>query len=826
MVKQLIVDPDDVRRPQILRLGEIPINQYSRTLIDEVASGEWLDADGARAMYRDMAMIREFEGMLDAIKKLGSYEEIAYDHKGPAHLSIGQEAAAVGEALLLSTDDHIYGSHRSHGEIIAKGLSAIRALSQADCTRIMEEYHDAAILKVVTDHDPADSVYETAVDFLLYGLLAEIFGRNPGFNRGMGGSMHAFFVPFGIFPNNAIVGGSGDIAAGGALYKRVHNAPGLVIANIGDASSGCGPVWEALNFAAMGQLYELWPEKRRGGLPIIFAFMDNFYGMGGQTHGETMGFDQLSRIGAAINPQKMHAETVDGNNPLAVAEAIRRKRSIIEAGDGPVLLDILTYRQSGHSPSDASAYRIRDEIDRWRKVDPLREYSRALKAAKLATDETITAMDAYAKAKVIKACRLAVDLTISPRVDATNKPELVGNMMFWQGSASPPRPLSAEDVCKPIEENSRWQRIAKKSRSGRGDGKVLPESKAVSLRDALFEAILTEFYRDARLIAYGEENRDWDGAFGVYRGMTESLPYHRLFNAPISEGAIVGSAVGYALEGGRPVVELMYADFLGRAGDEVFNQLSKWQAMSGGDLPMPVVLRISVGNKYGAQHSQDWTALCAHIPGLKVIFPATPYDAKGLMTAALRGNDPVVCFESQKIYGVTEQFHLGGVPAESYEIPIGVPEVKRPGTDITILTFGATLYPAIEAAEVLQERFGIAAEVMDGRSLVPFNYEPVIESLRKTNRLVVASDACERGSHLNTIAANVSQLGFNYLDAPVAIVGSRNWITPPAELEGSFFPQPSWLLDAIDRWIQPLNGYQPVTDRSPEQLLRTSREGV
>jgi 2-oxoisovalerate dehydrogenase E1 component len=556
--------------------------------------------------------------------------------------------------------------------------------------------------------------------------------------------------------------------------------------------------------------------------------MDNFYGMGGQTHGETMGFDQLSRIGAAVNPQKMHAETVDGNNPLAVADAFHRKRPIIENGDGPVLLDILTYRQSGHSPSDASAYRVREEIEQWRRMDPLKEYAAKLKGAGLADDAALAAIDAYATKKVTKACRLAVDLDVSPRVKAAERPELIDNMMFWKGDVPAPPPLRDGDLRKPLEENSRWQAVAKKNRSGAGagGGKPLPESKAVSLRDALFEAILTAFHRDGSLVAYGEENRDWDGAFGVYRGLTESLPYHRLFNAPISEGAIVGSAVGYALEGGRALVELMYADFLGRAGDEVFNQLAKWQAMSGGDLPMPVVLRISVGNKYGAQHSQDWTALCAHIPGLKVIFPATPYDAKGLMTTALAGNDPVVCFESQKVYGVTEQFHEGGVPAESYEIPIGLPEVKRPGTDLTILTFGATLYTAVAAADILEERFGVSAEIIDGRSLVPFDYEPVLASLKKTNRLILASDACERGSHLNTVAATVTQLGFNYLDAPVAVVGSRNWITPPAELEESFFPQPAWILDAIHTMIQPLDGYRPASSRSPDALLRASREGV
>ena len=268
----------------------------------------------------------------------------------------------------------------------------------------------------------------------------------------------------------------------------------------------------------------------------------------------------------------------------------------------------------------------------------------------------------------------------------------------------------------------------------------------------------------------------------MYGGLTESLPYHRFFNSPISEGTIVSSAVGYALMGGRAIPELMYCDFLGRAGDEVFNQLAKWQAMSAGALKMPVVLRVSVGNKYGAQHSQDWTSLVAHIPGLKVCFPVTPYDAKGMMNAALAGSDPVVFFESQKLYDKGEEFHKEGVPEEYYEIPLGEPDIKRAGTDLTILTVGASLYPVMEAAKQL-EAYGVSAEVIDARSLVPFNYELVNESVKKTGRIVLVSDACERGSHMNDFARNITEFCFGYLDAPPVVVGASNGISPCPELE-------------------------------------------
>jgi 2-oxoisovalerate dehydrogenase E1 component len=258
----------------------------------------------------------------------------------------------------------------------------------------------------------------------------------------------------------------------------------------------------------------------------------------------------------------------------------------------------------------------------------------------------------------------------------------------------------------------------------------------------------------------------------------------------------------------------------------VFNQLPKWQAMSGNILKMPVVVRVSVGSKYGAQHSQDWTSLAAHIPGLKVVFPVTPYDAKGLMNSALQGTDPVIYFESQRIYEIGEQFHSEGVPAGYYEIPIGEPDIKRAGKDVTILTIGATLYRALDAAKILEEKYGMSAEVIDARSLVPFNYEKVVESVKKTGRIVVAGDATARGSFLNDLARNITDLAFDYLDAPVAVLGSRDWITPAYELEYAFFPQVESFLDIIHEKIVPLKGHVPVQNFTAAEQMRRAKAGI
>ena len=822
MPKSQYVCPAEARKSGVIEFQPIPVNQYNTPLADEV---ERYGAETLVRIFRDMAVIRSFENMLNEIKLRGSYQGVEYSHNGPAHLSIGQEATAVGQALLLGVDDHIYGSHRSHGEILAKGLSAIEKLDDASLTDIMQNYFGGDCLRVV-EPDATGDTKDLAMDFLVYGALAEIFGRESGFNKGMGGSMHAFFLPFGIYPNNAIVGGSGDISVGAALFKKVNHKSGIVIGNIGDASAGCGPVWEGLCFATMDQFKQLWDEEHRGGLPLIINFVNNFYGMGGQPDGETMGFDMLARLGAGLTPEQMHAERVDGYNPLAVADCIARKRKVLEAGDGPVLLDTITYRFSGHSPSDASAYRTKDEVEAWQDVDPLIKYAEQLVEAKICGQSDIDAIREQTEAMILKAYTKAIDLDISPRADLMKVNNLLETTMFSNESIDALADGEPE-VLMPKEDNPRVQMLAKRSRSAYDEsGKRLSNTRCIGIRDALFEAILDMFYTDPTLVAYGEENRDWGGAFAVYRGLTEALPYHRLFNSPISEGAIVGTAVGYALEGGRAIAELMYCDFLGRAGDEVFNQLAKWQSMSGGLMKMPVVLRVSVGSKYGAQHSQDWTALTTHIPGLKVVFPATPYDAKGLMYSALTGTDPVVFFESQRIYDMPEEFVSGGVPEGRYEIPIGEPDVKKEGTDLTILTVGATLYRALEAAKTLEEEHGLSCEVIDARSIVPFNYEKVIASVRKTHKILLTSDACERGSVLQTFAAKITQLAFDELDAPPVVVGARNWITPPDEVEEAFFPYPSDIVDAVCEHILPLKGYQPKRDCSTPDLARRSAEGI
>ncbi len=825
MPKNQFIDPEKVRESGEVTFTSIAANQYDKTVKDELNSKTFTEHE-LKQIYFDMAVIREFETMLQLVKTTGSYQGIEYNNPGPAHLSAGQEAAAVGMAYTLDTEDFIFGSHRSHGEIIAKGLRAIQTLPKEELRQIMADFWDGATFNVAKKAYKGEDIKKQGIHFLLYGALAEIFARTTGFNKGLGGSMHTFFTPFGIYPNNAIVGGSATIAVGAALYKKVNRKKGIVVANIGDGSMARGPVWEALSFASMDQFKQLWNKEMRGGLPLIINIMNNQYGMGGQTDGETMGFDIAARIGAGVNPEQMHAERVDGYNPLAVIDAYRRKKSILEKKEGPVLLDVLTYRYSGHSPSDSSSYRAKEEIEKWEEIDCIKAYGKEIIEAGITTQDELEAMNREIKEMMLEIFKLAIDPERSPLMDMHKQPNLIEEMMFSNQSKDTLSEAQPE-VNHPMKDNPRVQQISRKNRFAFDEkGRPFSKMKQYQLRDGLFEAIADRFYKDASLVAYGEENRDWGGAFAVYRGLTEALPYHRLFNTPIAESAIVGTAIGYAMCGGRVIPEIMYCDFLGCCGDEVFNQLPKWQAMSGNLLKMPVVLRVSVGSKYGAQHSQDWTSLAAHIPGLKVCFPATPYDAKGLMNTALQGTDPVVFFESQRIYDIGEHFHQGGVPEGYYEIPFGEPDIKREGKDITFLTIGATLYTAVKAAEKLEEKHDLSVEVIDARSLVPFNYEKVLSSVKKTGRIVIAGDATARGSFLNDLACNVTELAFDELDAPPVVVGSRNWITPAFELEYAFFPQENSFLDAVHEKIMPLKGHIPTYNYTDAEKIRRHKSGV
>jgi pyruvate/2-oxoglutarate/acetoin dehydrogenase E1 component len=316
----------------------------------------------------------------------------------------------------------------------------------------------------------------------------------------------------------------------------------------------------------------------------------------------------------------------------------------------------------------------------------------------------------------------------------------------------------------------------------------------ITYRDAIKEALVEEMRRDARVIFYGEDVADYGGAFKLTKGLLEAFGRERCFNTPISEAAICGTAVGAAMVGLRPVVELMYMDFALMASDQISNQAAKWHYMSGAQVEVPLVIRASVGGGkgYGGQHSQTLESVFTHIPGLYVVYPSTPYDAKGLLKAAIRDNNPVMYVESQLLYA-----KKGAVPETDYLVPLGVADVKREGSDLTFVAWGPAVHDCLKAAEKLQAEAGASAEVVDIRSLVPLDLETILRSVRKTGRCVVASHSVHIGSYTGEIASTIQERAFDDLDGPVVRVGAKNGIAPQsAVLEAVFYPTPEDLVAA------------------------------
>ena len=461
MTKELYLDPAQIRARGTSAFKDIPLNNYQKKMKDVL--GEFTSEELINIFF-DMLTIREFETMMQDLRLTGKYCDMAYNYSGPAHLGIGQESVAVGQAFLLDCNDAVFGTHRSHGELIAKGFSALRKLTDRELEEIMERSNGGAQYRVVKEHFSLD-VRETAKRFYLYGIMAEIFGRKNGFAEGLGNSMHAFFIPFGVYPNNAIVGGSAPIATGAALYKKNMRKKGIIVANAGDGSLGCGPVWESMNFASMDQYKTLWEEGYKGGLPILFNFNNNGYGMGGQTSGETMAYGILARVGAGINPDQMHAERIDGFNVFAVIDAMKRKKKLLEEGKGPALLDVITYRFSGHSTSDANPNRTQEEINAWEAQDAIADYEKQLVENAVLTKEQADSLREEVRSLIFSVFKLAVDDSISPRMDLLREPDSIEKYMY-SNRHMPKMADTPVEVCAPKEENPRLQRLKKKSRDG------------------------------------------------------------------------------------------------------------------------------------------------------------------------------------------------------------------------------------------------------------------------------------------------------------------------------------------------------------------------
>lgn len=733
--------------PETLRFGEIPVCHYQGTLREEIAKGR-ITPQGAREMLETMFLVRAFE-MLIVDAKNGKFKPSEdFSFVGATHLSVGQEAVAVGIMAAIRGDDYITSSHRGHGHAIAKGVYALRAM---DTERLKQWMGDP------NASGPREALLERALDLHLYKTAAELFGKEDGYCRGRGGGMHIADFHVGHLGANAIVGGSCAIAAGAAMAARKLGEEKICVGIIGDGATNNGIFHEACNFAAMGQFER--------GIPLVFVIENNQYGMTGQQVGEVTGVDHLARRGAAYNAAMMHAEVVDGMNVLAVFDAVSRAASLARGDQGPVLLEALCYRYFGHSLSDQrTTYRTTREEEAWKAVDPIQRFSKEIVEAGVMTDEQVAALEQTCTDRIYRA---ALKAAAGPDPD----PAQIAEGLF------------SHTVCEVVPERFRHTKLVGELRRARRDsqGRIL-------YRHAVAEALAEEMLRDSRVILYGEDVADYGGAFQATVGLLGAFGRDRVFNTAISEAAIVGTAVGAAMVGLRPVVEIMYIDFMPLAMDQVGNQAAKARYMFGGKALLPLVIRTTVGGGkgYAGQHSQSLEAMLTMFPGLKVVMPSTAYDVKGLLKSAIRDNDPVIFIEHQLLY--TER---GEVPEEEYLIPLGKACVRRQGKDLTIVAYSRMVDVALQAAEELASE-GVEAEVIDPRTLIPFDYDAVVASVQKTGRLLLVTQAPETGCFPEHIAYQVQKRAFRSLKAPVRIVAAYD-VPPPMSqvLEMENLPSPA-----------------------------------
>ena len=643
-------------------------------------------------MHRRMLVIRGFEQRVAALYRDSEVP-------GFVHLSIGQEAAAVGACWPLRPADAITSTHRGHGHCLAKGL------------------------------DPL-------------GMFAELMGKDEGTNRGRGGSMHIADPELGIFGANGIVAAGVPIAVGAATASQLRADGTVAVAFFGDGAPAQGAFHEAVNLAAVWEL------------PAIFFCENNGYAEFSPT--ATQHAATLAQRAAGYGIDYV---AVDGNDVVATASTMADVVEAVRRRSGPVLVEATTYRWHGHYEGDPERYRSPEEVREWEGRDPLVVHERRLRAAGVTDDEIKDLESSVAEAldAAVEAARLLAD----------------------------PDPATLTD-------------FVVRARPARPEPAPPPDDAPVfRTMDAVRMALEAELEADERVFVAGIDVGEGGNVFGLTRGLQERFG-DRVRDTPISETAIVGLGVGAAMAGMRPVVEVMYLDFLGVCFDQLLNQAAKLPFMTGGAARMGLTVRtqFGAGRSSGSQHSQSLEALLAHIPGLTVVMPSTPADTYGLLRAAIQDPNPVVFIENRLLYGMK-----GPQPPADHIVPIGSSAVVRPGTDITVVSVSRMVHEAVAAAELVADE-GISVEVIDLRTVAPLDLGPVLESVARTSRLLIAHEAVVPFGIGAEIVARVAHEGFWTLDAPIERIGAAATPAPYApSLERAWLPDRDDIAVAIRRVV-------------------------
>jgi pyruvate/2-oxoglutarate/acetoin dehydrogenase E1 component/TPP-dependent pyruvate/acetoin dehydrogenase alpha subunit len=594
-----------------------------------------------------------------------------------------------------------------------------------------QEAIPAAIAPLITEKDHMVTIYrgihdQVAKGVPLKGLFAEALGRVDGVNKGKGGSPHISDPSSGSMLTTAIVGAGAPIANGLALAEKMRGTNNVTIVNFGDGATSIGAVHEAMNLAGV------WC------LPVIFMCQNNQIGeytaIPDYTASENF-TDRAEALG-------FRGVKLNGNDPIAFHTGMKEIIADVRAGKGPVFVEAETLRLGPHAGVGWSHLIKKDELAAAKAAWPVPATRALLLERGVCTEDELASIDAAAKAEVAEAMEFGL------ASEATGTEEMLLDV-YGDPDVVPTR-------------GQRTVRAAEPEFSG--------ETKKMAMFEAVQDALDLSMQIDDQVYCLGEDiGDDPGGVFKCFVGM-QSKWGERIRPTPIAEQAIIGAATGSALVGMRPVAEIMFADFVGVCMDQITNHAAKQRYMSGAATNVPMTVRMIAGGGiggFGAQHSQSTEAMLLHQPGLKIVYPSTPTEAKGLLMSCIFDDDPCIQFESMMLtYSLKEE-----VPVGDYRIPLGVAKIKREGTDITLITYGWQVMQCLQAAEELAKQ-GISAEVLDLRTLLPLDYDRILTSVEKTGRALVvhaATEFCGLGSE---IASTINETLFTRLKAPASRFGA------------------------------------------------------
>ena len=713
---------------------------------------------------------------LRTIYEIRFFEEKVFDLlgqniiKGASHLYAGEEAIAVGATAAIERGDVIGSTHRGHGH----------------CGAIGNKYADNEQQR--QDHWNA--------------MMAELMGRETGYCKGRGGSMHIAEVEKqNNLGSTGIVGGNQPPAVGAAMAEKYRKTGKIVLSFFGDGSTNTGSFHESMNMASTLRV------------PMVVIIENNLYGMsvpfsGSEIDG-TVCASNIEDIAQRAAAYDVPAVIVDGQDAVAVFLAVQKAADIARKENQMTMIEAKTYRWYGHSRSDPRAYRTKAEEKTWHDRDPITVLRAKLVDEKLADEKQLDEIKDKANNTIETATQFGID---SPW---PNPAELAKDVYVEESypadlieadKAAGEKVAQATEAFETAFSTSTAKTKKEKTEEATAQVKEQFGMDIMTIGQAVVAAQAEEMERDKDVFIMGEDVGLYGGAYQATRGLSSRFGTDRVIDTAISEAAIAGAAVGAALRGLRPIAELMYVDFVTIAMDQLVHVGAYNRYMFGGKAKVPMVLRTEggVGRCIAAHHSESLEAWLMHTPGLYVVMPSTPYDAKGLLKAAIRSDNPVVFIEHKATYG-----QFGAVPDGDYIIPLGVADIKRPGNDATIVSYSRMAMWSLQAAKILAEQHGIDAEVIDLRPLKPMDIDTVAESVRRTGRLITVSEGfctCGAGREISgrfmEYEFSDGSHGFDYLDAAPVNLAAADVPPPMSEpLELASIPSIERITEAVKKLV-------------------------